>query len=190
MLTCDSHRTIRWTFPISTATARCSVNLVQTAAKWCTQHGSARCCSKQLRSLLQKTGRASAEPDGTRAETTFRLSPKRTSPFKSAGESVQLTAEVCAAALVMLDTPRPEVVWEYWLPTPFASFPFTSPPVRHRVPPHSESSILRTAYRLSLIWRNATKNYLNSHTPNAQFVLTFKFWIVKSNKIFTEIKLI
>jgi len=25
----------------------------------------------------------------------------------------------------------------YWLPTPFASFPFTSPPVRHRVPPHS-----------------------------------------------------
>ena len=22
----------------------------------------------------------------------------------------------------------------YWLPTPFASFPFTSPPVRHHVP--------------------------------------------------------
>ena len=37
-------------------------------------------------------GRARAEPDGTRAETTFRLSPKRTSPFKSAGESVQSTA--------------------------------------------------------------------------------------------------
>jgi len=30
--------------------------------------------------------------DGTRAETIFRLSPKRTSPFKSAGASVQLTA--------------------------------------------------------------------------------------------------
>jgi hypothetical protein len=45
-----------------------------------------------------------------------------------------LAAEVCASALVMLDTPRSEVVWEYWLPTPFASFPFTSPPVRHRVP--------------------------------------------------------
>jgi len=29
--------------------------------------------------------------DGTRAETRFRLSPKRTSPFKSAGASVQLT---------------------------------------------------------------------------------------------------
>ena len=45
-----------------------------------------------------------------------------------------LAAEVCASAVVMLDTPRPEVVSEYWLPTPFASFPFTSPPVRHRVP--------------------------------------------------------
>jgi hypothetical protein len=29
--------------------------------------------------------------DGTRAETRFRLSAKRTSPFKSAGASVQLT---------------------------------------------------------------------------------------------------
>jgi hypothetical protein len=45
-----------------------------------------------------------------------------------------LAAKACASAVVMLDTPRSEVVWEYWLPTPFASFPFTSPPVRHRVP--------------------------------------------------------
>jgi hypothetical protein len=30
--------------------------------------------------------------DGTHAETRFRLSPKRTSPFKSAGASVQSTA--------------------------------------------------------------------------------------------------
>ena len=52
-----------------------------------------------------------------------------------------LAAEVSASALVMLDTPRSEVVWVYWLPIPLASFPFTSPPVRHRVPPHSERSI-------------------------------------------------
>jgi len=45
-----------------------------------------------------------------------------------------LAAEACTSPLVMLDTPPSEVVWEYWLPTPFASFPFTSPPVRHRVP--------------------------------------------------------
>ena len=41
----------------------------------------------------------------------------------------------------MLDTPRWEVAWEYWLPTLFASFPFTSPPVRHRVPPGSERAL-------------------------------------------------
>ena len=35
--------------------------------------------------------RARAESDGARAETTFRLSPKRTSPFKSAEASVQST---------------------------------------------------------------------------------------------------
>ena len=45
-----------------------------------------------------------------------------------------LAAEVCASAVVMLDTPCSEGVSEYWLPTPFASFPFTSPPVRLRVP--------------------------------------------------------
>jgi hypothetical protein len=45
-----------------------------------------------------------------------------------------LAAEVCTSALVMLDTPCFEVAWEYWLPTPFASFPFSSPPVPHRVP--------------------------------------------------------
>ena len=42
--------------------------------------------------LAIKNVRARAEPDGTRAETTFCLPPKRTSPFKSAGESVQSTA--------------------------------------------------------------------------------------------------
>ena len=41
---------------------------------------------------LTEMSRARAEPDGTCAETRFRLSPKRTSRFKSAGESVQSTA--------------------------------------------------------------------------------------------------
>ena len=55
--------------------------------------------------------------DGTRAETRFRLSAKRTSPFKSAREggvvvsSVDyLAAEVCTSAVVMLGTPCSEVV--------------------------------------------------------------------------------
>jgi hypothetical protein len=46
-----------------------------------------------------------------------------------------LAAEVCASVIVMLDTPCSEVVWRLlWLPTPFISFLFTSPPVRHCVP--------------------------------------------------------
>ena len=53
-----------------------------------------------------------------------------------------LAADVCASALVMLDTLGSEVVWEYWLPTPFASFPFTSPPVRHRVPSGFKRTLL------------------------------------------------
>jgi len=54
--------------------------------------------------------------DVTRAETRFSLSAKRTSPFKSAGgggssvQSTAGTAEVCASAVVMLDTPCSEVV--------------------------------------------------------------------------------
>ena len=52
-----------------------------------------------------------------------------------------LAAELCASAWVMLDRPRSEVAWEYWLPTPIASFPFTSPPVRHPVPPGSERAL-------------------------------------------------
>ena len=36
-------------------------------------------------------GRGQLKCDGTRAETRFRLSAKRTSPFKSAGASVQST---------------------------------------------------------------------------------------------------
>jgi hypothetical protein len=49
--------------------------------------------------------------DGTRAETRFCLSAKRTSPFKSAGASVQslLAANVCASAVIMMDTPCSEV---------------------------------------------------------------------------------
>jgi len=46
--------------------------------------------------------------DGTHTETRFRLSTKCTSPFKLAGEGGQfsrlLAAEVCASAVVMLDT--------------------------------------------------------------------------------------
>jgi len=51
--------------------------------------------------------------DGTRAETRFRLSVKRTSPFKSAGASVQSTTDSTSAVVMvtMLGTPCSDVVW-------------------------------------------------------------------------------
>jgi len=51
-------------------------------------------------------GRGQLKCDGTRAETRFRLSAKRTSPFKSAGASVQSTT----GSRFVLDTPCSEVV--------------------------------------------------------------------------------
>ena len=67
----------------------------------CSVSGKATVCRDQLKC------------DGTRGETRFRLSAKRTSPFKSAWGrqfSRLLAAEVRASAVVMLDTPCSEVV--------------------------------------------------------------------------------
>jgi len=67
---------------------------------------------KELSQL--QSSRLHLKCDGTRAGTRFRLSVKRTSPFISAGGrqfSRLPAAEVCASAVVMLDTPCSEVVW-------------------------------------------------------------------------------
>ena len=77
--------------------------------------------------------------DGTRAETRFRLSAKRTSPFKSAGASVQSTTD---SRGVHISSGNPgQTMFRgsvkgsgYPLHSPVS--PFTSPPVRHRVPSH------------------------------------------------------
>ena len=57
-------------------------------------------------------GRLRMKYDGTRAQTRFRLSAERMSPFKLLGRqsSRLLAAEVCASVVVMLDTPCSEVV--------------------------------------------------------------------------------
>jgi len=48
--------------------------------------------SDAWRDAISKLSRGQLKCDGTRSETRFRLSAKRTSPFKSAGASVQSTA--------------------------------------------------------------------------------------------------
>ena len=68
--------------------------------------------------------------DGTQAETRFCLSPKRRSPFKSAATSFQSTTgtdEVCASAVVMLDTPCSEVVWRVLATHSIRQFPLHFP---------------------------------------------------------------
>jgi hypothetical protein len=82
--------------------------------------------------------------DGTRADTRFRLSPKWTSPFKSAGLQFSrlLAADVCASAVVMLDTPCSEVVWRVLATHSIRQFPLHSPPVGHRVPSHFNWTLL------------------------------------------------
>jgi len=70
--------------------------------------------------------------DGTRTETRFPLSAKRTSPFQSAGQgggqfSRLLAAEVCTSAVVMLDTPRSEVVWRVLATHCIRQFPLHFP---------------------------------------------------------------
>ena len=62
---------------------------------------------------LWKMGRLCLKCDGTRAETRFRLSAKWTSPFKLANGrqfSRLLAVEVCASAVITLDTPCSKVM--------------------------------------------------------------------------------
>jgi len=49
------------------------------------------CCRKRRHFFVWQNSRLRLKCDGTRAETRFRLSAKRTSPLKSAGVSVQST---------------------------------------------------------------------------------------------------
>jgi len=63
--------------------------------------------------LYETLSRLRLKCHDTRAETTFRLSAKRTSPFKSSrGRQFGrlLTVELCSSEVLMLDTPCSEVV--------------------------------------------------------------------------------
>ena len=84
--------------------------------------------------------RARLKRDGTRAETRFGLSEKWTSPFKSAGESVQSTAGSRGVRISgqTMDRPCSEAQCKcsgYPLQSPI------SPPTRHRVPSRFERPI-------------------------------------------------
>ena len=77
--------------------------------------------------------------DGTRAETRFCLSAKRTSPFKSAGASVQSTTG--SRGVRISDSNAGYIMFRGSVkgtgcPLNSPVLPVTSPSVRHRVPSH------------------------------------------------------
>jgi len=81
---------------------------------------------------------------GTSADTRFLLSAKRTGPFKSTGASVQSTAGSRGVRISGSNagyTMFRGSVKGTGYPLEFASFPFTSPHVRHRVPSHFNWSL-------------------------------------------------
>ena len=111
--------------------------------------------------------------DGTRAETRFGLSAKRTSPFKLAGASVQSTTG-SRGVRISGSNAGYTMFWgrvqDYWLHTPVACSPFTSPTVCHRVPSgfnwallHEHLCVFITAidsfklWELETIWSSRTR---------------------------------
>ena len=76
-------------------------------------------------------------------ETRFHLSPKRTSPFKSVGVSVQSTAGSRGVRISLSNAGYTtfEGGVRVLATHSIRQFPFHFPPVRHRVPPGSERTI-------------------------------------------------
>jgi len=94
-------------------------------------------------------GRVCLKHDGTHAETRFHLSPKRTSPFKSARASVQLTAGSRGVRIIGSNAGyamfRGSV--RVLATHSIRHFPLTSPPVRQHVP----SGFKRTVLLISML---------------------------------------
>ena len=116
----------------------------------------------------RQTGcRGQLKCDGTGAETRFRLSEKRTSPFKSAGGhqfSRLLAAEVRAPAVVTMDTPCSEVVWRVWLTQSIRQFPLHFPSRASRCaitfPPDTACLVCMTPQSPCLVVTNTFRYHL------------------------------
>ena len=122
-----------------------------------------------------RDGRLLMKCDGTRAETRFRLSAKRTNPFKSAVASVQSTAGSRVVRISGSNAGYPKLRGSVkrcegdWLPTPFASFPFTSPT---RASPCAIRFQLDSTFRT----RSGCSNphtILSSPTCSCRFVISY-----------------
>jgi hypothetical protein len=115
-------------------------------------------------------GRVRLECAGTRAETRFRLSPKRTSPFKSAGASFHSTTGSRGVRISGSNagTPCSEVVWRVLATHSIRQFSlhFSSraSPCAIRFQTHctTEPPTLWTRYRLNRCRYNRVRLYFDS----------------------------
>jgi hypothetical protein len=125
------------------------------------------------RSITSPCGIARLITDGTCAETRFRRNGWVHLNWRGSQFSRLLAAEVCASAWVLLDTPCSEVVWEYWLPTPFNIFPFTSPPMRHCVPSCFKQAVQKLC--MIIIVRKSVSSMLSEQFKNINVLILIYF---------------
>jgi hypothetical protein len=84
--------------------------------------------------LSRRGGRLHLKRDGTRAETRFRLSAKRTSPFKSTGVSVQSNTGSRGVRISCSNVGYTMFRGSVKNTHSIRQFPLHSPSLRHRVP--------------------------------------------------------
>jgi len=70
--------------------------------------------------------------DGTRADFVF----QRNGQVHLNRRGRQFSRLLASRGMLISGSNAGYTMLEYWLPTPFASFPLTSPPVCHRMPSH------------------------------------------------------
>jgi len=119
-------------------------------------------------------------------KTDFVFRAKRTSPFKSAGGrqfSRLLAAEVCASAVLMLDTPCSEVVWRVLATHCIRQFPLHFLSLRHRVPSHYNWSLPNK----QTDWQTNTTLFCTRHYGLCVSNTNLKTWDVKRTALFCVI---
>jgi len=90
-----------------------------------------------------------------------------------------LAVEVYASAVVMLDRPCSDTVHDCWLPPAFALFPFTSPPVRFRVPSHSVSALPKFTSNFNWYLLYSVKLYLYLNQSFAEQSISLCFSLLQ-----------
>jgi len=103
----------------------------------------------------------------TSRKTRFLLSAKWTSPFKSAGGhhfSGLLSAEVCASAVLMLDTPYSEILWRVLVTHCICQFPLHFPSLRHSVPSHFSCTLQLSSPNIPTVSPQHKLPHYNTHT--------------------------